>query len=277
MRYGILVVRAAASLAAIGGASPVNLPYHQTQDPEIEGPGKGSDQPAPESGGSADPLGEKGVARREAPEAAREAALRPVEQGIRVVQGRAAHLARTLPLQMLPLGASFSGRLDISDDPVSAENVQHAIAAGKHSWPLLAAFSGGGTNPDAGSGGGEDGGKAGGGTNSGGGDSGSDGGGSTPPVGWPPEGGTDSSGGGQTDDGGLTLLPSPPTEPGNNPGGGTDGEGGGSVPHPPLPPVQMVPEPATWGIFTLGLFAVGFLMRRRRVNKPSAPAPRPAR
>ncbi len=56
--------------------------------------------------------------------------------------------------------------------------------------------------------------------------------------------------------------------PGGPPGGGGGG-GGGIIDVPTVPPpVTVVPEPGTWAMLILGLFGIGFTMRRARTRRP---------
>ena len=267
MRYGVLLVRAAGSLAAIGGASPVNLPSQQAHERPDENAVTRRDQSGRESAERADARRGHPSGSGQAFDKARMTAPRPYKQAIGILHGRAAQLTQSLPLHILPDAASGLEKMGGSDGSIDGADVQFVSAAGSPFLSPSLPFTADGTNPNSGSGGGKDGG----GTIIGGGDGGPDrSGDGTPPVAWPPQGGTDPSGGGGTDAGDPTILPSSPTGTENNPGDGSaNGDPGGSLPHPPLPPIETVPEPATWAIFTLGVFAVGLLMRRRRSNTPS--------
>jgi hypothetical protein len=78
--------------------------------------------------------------------------------------------------------------------------------------------------------------------------------------------------GGSGFEGGPALIPGVTTPGGGGGfpglgggGGGIGGGGGGLIPTlPPGPPTPPIPEPATWAMLMAGLFAVGFIARRRK-------------
>lgn len=74
-------------------------------------------------------------------------------------------------------------------------------------------------------------------------------------------GGTTTSTGGDTSTGGTSTGGTTSTG-GDTSSGSTGGSSGGTT-----PPVGAVPEPATWLMMLGGFFAVGFALRRRRINR----------
>lgn len=65
------------------------------------------------------------------------------------------------------------------------------------------------------------------------------------------------------DGGGGGIFPGGGTVPSGGGGGGTVPGGDGTP--PPPPPVSPIPEPASWVMMILGVFAIGAMLRRRRL------------
>lgn len=266
MRYGILLVRAAASLAVVGGASPVNLPYLDRTASEESAQGgarRGSLESAtdadatfsPSSTGASEAERSTSGSRAEVDSRAR----------LRGLNARGAPLTWLFPAAApgAPGGPSpaeirnaseeSGAESDNSDAPPANANVQLAY---------LGSMSGyGGTGGD-GSGGGAGGG-------GGGGTTGTDGGGGTDHTGGGPGtpdgpgvGGGTGTGGvpdgtGGTGNGVDPILPTNPGGTDTDPSGGGGDTGGTSH-------VGAVPEPASWVVMVAGFVSIGLLLRRRK-------------
>lgn len=297
MKYGLLLVRAAAGLAVVGGASPVNLPHidkaeplDQGRSPKVEG-GSG-----PESSlDAASPPVALGAPHEQSFESQKEA-KRGGQTRPRVLGGSQPALA-----WLFGAGPSVAGAAILPDvrnaDVSTPAGEDDSTSPGAASSVELAHFSpapgfgaggsgtdpgtiaGGGTGVPSGgtgdSGTGQAGGSVGGGATGGvpggpggGGIDHSGGGGPiTPgePVGsGTGTGGFPSGGGGDTGVGVDPVLPINPGDASHDPTGG-NGDAGGII------PVGVVPEPANWVAMIAGFTLIGLLMRRRGAVQDAAP------